>query len=144
MLCTTYTNVWSIICPLYPERKYIINNWGLMKKKYFWWSGVYFIFNLHLYITVTCRHTCTIVFYGKDCFSNIKTSSKCLEYLNIFPSFFKKFNTSWNQFFFILLMLKLISNSSIRIWRYCDVMSVICFLYFVEFSPRYFDGFRRN
>jgi hypothetical protein len=81
MLCATYTNVWSIICPLevrcliplskifqllllsrkleypekstdlsqvtdklyhimfyrvhlvqYPERKYIINNWGLMKK----------------------------------------------------------------------------------------------------------------
>jgi hypothetical protein len=26
------------------------------------------------YITVTCRHT--IVFYGKYCFSNIKTSSK--------------------------------------------------------------------
>ena len=43
-----------------------------MKKKYFGWSGVYFIFILHLYITVTCRHTCTIVFYGKDCFSNIK------------------------------------------------------------------------
>jgi hypothetical protein len=36
-------------------------------------------------------------FYGKDCFSNIKTSSKRLEYLNIFPSFFKIFNTSWNQ-----------------------------------------------
>jgi hypothetical protein len=36
-------------------------------------------------------------FYGKDCFSNIKTSSKRLEYLNIFPSFFKKFNTSLNQ-----------------------------------------------
>jgi hypothetical protein len=33
----------------------------------------------------------------KHCFSNIKTSSKRLEYLNIFPSFFKKFNTSWNQ-----------------------------------------------
>jgi hypothetical protein len=28
------------------------------------------------YITVTCRHT--MVFYGKDCFSNIKTSSKRL------------------------------------------------------------------
>jgi hypothetical protein len=47
---------------------------------------VYFISILHLYITVTCRHT--IVFYGKDCFSNIETSSKRLEYLNIFPSFF--------------------------------------------------------
>jgi hypothetical protein len=47
------------------------------------------------YFTVTCRHT--IVFYGKGCFSNIKTSSKRLEYLNIFTSFFKKFNTSWNQ-----------------------------------------------
>jgi hypothetical protein len=79
----------------YPGRKYIINNWGLMNFFYFGWSGVYFIFILHLYITVTCRHT--IVFYGKDCFSNIKTSSKRLEYLNIFPSFFKKFNTSWNQ-----------------------------------------------
>ena len=65
-----------------------------MKKKYFGWSGVYFISILHLYITVTCRHT--IVFYGKDCCSNIKTSSKRLEYFNIFPSFFKKFNTSWN------------------------------------------------
>ena len=62
---------------------------------YIGWSGVYFIFILHLYITVTCRHT--IVFYGKECFSKIKTSSKRLEYFNIFPSFFKKFNTSWNQ-----------------------------------------------
>ena len=79
----------------YPGRKYIINNWGLMNFFYFGWSGVYFIFILHLYITVTCRHT--IVFYGIDCFSNIKPSSKRLEYLNIFPSFFKKFNTSWNQ-----------------------------------------------
>ena len=25
-------------------------------------------------------------------------------------------------------------QKSIRIWRHCDVMSVICFLYFVEFS----------
>jgi hypothetical protein len=55
-------------------------------------SGVYFIFILHLYITVTCRHT--IVFYCKDCFSNIKMSSTRLEYLNIFQSFFKKFNSS--------------------------------------------------
>ena len=31
-----------------PEEKYIINNWGLMKKNYFGWSGVYFIFILHL------------------------------------------------------------------------------------------------
>jgi hypothetical protein len=55
------------------RRKYIINNWGLIKKNYFGWSGVYFIFILHLYITVTFRHT--IVFYGKDCFSNIKIRS---------------------------------------------------------------------
>jgi hypothetical protein len=68
---------------------------GLWKKNYFGCSGVYFIFILHLYIIVTCRHT--IIFYGKDCFSNTKTSSKCLEYLNIFLSFFKKFSTSWNQ-----------------------------------------------
>jgi hypothetical protein len=34
-----------------------------MKKKYFGLSGVYFISILHLYITVTCRHT--IVFYAK-------------------------------------------------------------------------------
>jgi hypothetical protein len=81
-----------------PEEKYIINNWGLMKKNYFGWSGVYFIFILHLYITVTCRHT--IVFYGKHCFSNIKTSSKRLEYLNIFPSFFKKCNTSCTKKYF--------------------------------------------
>jgi hypothetical protein len=51
---------------------------------YFGWSGVYFIFILHLHITVTCRHT--IVFYGKDCFSKIKTSSKRLEYFNIWWS----------------------------------------------------------
>jgi hypothetical protein len=60
MLCTTYTNVWSIICPLEVRcltRKYIINHWGLMKKSYFGWSGLYFIFILHLYMTVTCRHT---------------------------------------------------------------------------------------
>jgi hypothetical protein len=47
--------------------KYIINHWGLMKKNYFGWSGLYFIFILHLYMTVTCRHT--IVFNGKDCFN---------------------------------------------------------------------------
>jgi hypothetical protein len=29
------------------ENKYIINNLGLMKKKYFGWSGVYFIFMLY-------------------------------------------------------------------------------------------------
>jgi hypothetical protein len=57
--------------PQYPRRKYIINNWGLMKIFYFGWSGVYSIVILHLYITATCRHT--IVFYGKYCFSNIKT-----------------------------------------------------------------------
>jgi hypothetical protein len=49
-----------------PEQKYIINNWGFMKKNYFGWSGVHFIFS---YITVACRHT--IVFYCKDYFSNI-------------------------------------------------------------------------
>jgi hypothetical protein len=37
-------------------------------KKIFGWSGVYFIFILHLYITVTCRHTivCKIV-WSKRC-----------------------------------------------------------------------------
>ena len=88
-----------------------------MKFFYFGWSGVYFIVILHLYITVTCRHTCTIVFYGKDCFSNNKTSSKCLEYLNIFPSFFKKFNTSWNQFFFIYFNNLVKYFSAARLWR---------------------------
>jgi hypothetical protein len=106
MLCTTHTNVWSIICPMevrfltplsklfqllllwrkmeypekstdlsqvtdkllhlrssidrplkplpaypcsnnyfsIPERKYIINNWGLMKKNYFGWSGTVKVF----------------------------------------------------------------------------------------------------
>ena len=75
------------------------------------WSGVYFIFILHLYITVTCRHT--IVFYGKHCFSNIKT-----EYLNIFPSFFKKFNTSWNQkntvFYLFNNLVKYVSGARLR------------------------------
>ena len=45
-----------------PEEKIIIiNNWGLMKIFYFGWSGVYFIFILHLYITVTCRHTIVLL-----------------------------------------------------------------------------------
>jgi hypothetical protein len=44
------------------------------------------------YITVTCRHT--IVFYGKDCFSNIKTSSKRMEYLNIFNTTFKNISVT--------------------------------------------------
>jgi hypothetical protein len=38
----------------------------------------------------------------------------------------------------------IIYTKSIRIWRHYDVMRVICFLYIVEFCPRYFDGFRRN
>jgi hypothetical protein len=73
---------------------------GLMNFFYFGWSGVYFIFILHLYITVTCRHT--IIFYGKDCFSNIKTSSKRLEYFHqrylfsvfreILPAIFGRFS----------------------------------------------------
>ena len=63
-----------------------------MKKNYFGWNGVYFIFMLYNCYVPTYHR-----FYGKDCFSNIKTSSKRLEYLNIFPSIFKKFNTSWNQ-----------------------------------------------
>jgi hypothetical protein len=37
----------------------------------------------------------------------------------------------------------LFPTKSIRIWRHCDVMSVICFLYFLEFCPRYFDGLLR-
>jgi hypothetical protein len=32
----------------------------------------------------------------------------------------------------------------INVHRLCDVMSVICFLYFVEFCPRYLDGFRKT
>jgi hypothetical protein len=72
----------------------VVHQKGLWKKYYFGCSGVYFIFILHLYITVTCRHT--IILYGKDCFSNTKMSSKCLEYLNIFLLFFKKFSTSRN------------------------------------------------
>ena len=38
----------------YPERKYIINNWGLMNKTYFGWSGVYFIF-IFCYVTTYHR-----------------------------------------------------------------------------------------
>ena len=63
-----------------------------MKKKLFWMKWC--LFYCYLTFVYNCH---TIVFYGKYCFSNIKTSSKRLEYLNIFPSFFKKFNTSWNQ-----------------------------------------------
>ena len=107
--------------PQYPGRKYIINNWGLMKKNYFGWSGVYFIFVLHLYITVTCWHT--IVFYGKHCFSNIKTSSKRLEYLNIFPSFFKKFNTSWNQYLCFIYFNNLVKYLSVARLRRCLISS---------------------
>ena len=85
-----------VVITISVSRKKIYNQYlGTYDNKLFGWSGVYFISILHLYITVTCRHT--IVFYGKDFFSNIKMSSKRLEYLNIFPSFFKKFNTSWNQ-----------------------------------------------
>ena len=85
-----------VVITISVSRKKIYNqSLGAYEKNYFGWSGLYFIFILHLYMAVTCRHT--IVFYGKDCFSNIKTSSKRLEYLNIFPSFFKKFNTLWNQ-----------------------------------------------
>jgi hypothetical protein len=113
MLCTTYTNVWSIICPL--EVRCLT---PLLKM--FQLLLLCFIFILHLYITVTCRHT--IVFYDKDCFSNIKTSSKRLEYLNILPSFFKKFNTSWNQ-------------------KNTLFIQYLCFIYFNNLV-KYFSGAR--
>ena len=83
-----------VVITISVSRKKIYNqSSGTYEKKLFWMKWCLFYF--YLTFTVTCRHT--IVFYGKDCFSNIKTSSKRLEYLNIFPSFFKKFNTSWNQ-----------------------------------------------
>ena len=72
----------------YPRRKYIINNWGLMKKNYFGWSGVYFIFMLY---------NCYVPTYHRFFTANIAspTSKRHLSaYLNIFPWFFKKFNTS--------------------------------------------------
>ena len=87
-----------------------------MKKILFWMKWCLFYF--YLTFTVTCRHT--IVFYGRDYFSNIKTSSKRLEYLNIFSSFFKKFNTSWNQ--------KILSQ-------------YLCFIYFNNLV-KYFSGAR--
>ena len=65
------------------ERKLFLMKWCLF---YFYLTFVY-----NCYVP-TYHRFC----YGKDCFSNIKTSSKRLEYLNIFPSFFKKFKTSWN------------------------------------------------
>ena len=43
-----------------------------------------------------------------------------------------------------VIQLLYFPTNSIRTWRHCDAMSVICFLYFVEFCPRYLDGFRRN
>jgi hypothetical protein len=57
----------------------------------------YFTRLLKSYIVYNCYVPTYHRFYGKDCFSNIKTSSKRLEYLNIFPSLSKKFSTSWNQ-----------------------------------------------
>jgi hypothetical protein len=40
-------DVWEAIFAVKNDGKYIINNWGLMKKNYFGWSGVYFIFMLY-------------------------------------------------------------------------------------------------
>ena len=62
-----------------------------MKKIYFGWSGVYLIFILY---------NIPSFFYGKECLLNTKTSSKRLEYLNIFPSFFKKFTTYCTEKYF--------------------------------------------
>ena len=109
-----------------------------MKKKYFGWSGVYFILILHLYITVTCRHT--IVFYGKDCFSNIKTSSKRLEYLKIFPSFFKKFNTSWNQ----KKMCFIYFNNLVKYFSRARLRRCLIFSKTVQISPAKFHEIQKT
>jgi hypothetical protein len=91
---------------------------GAYDKKLFWMKWCLSYFYLTFVYNCYCRHT--IVFYGKDCFSNIKTSSKRLKYLNILPSFFKKFNTSWNQ---------------------KNTLTVLCFIYFNNLV-KYFSGAR--
>ena len=76
-----------VVITISVSRKKIYNqSLGAYEKNLFWMKWCLFYFYLtFVYITVTCRHT--IVLYDKDCFSNIKTSSKRLEYLNILPSF---------------------------------------------------------
>jgi hypothetical protein len=86
-----------VVITISVSRKKIYNHsLGAYEKKLFWmkWSLFYFYLTFVYNCYVPTYHR---FFYSKDCFSNIKTSSKRLEYLNIFPSFFKKFNTSWNQ-----------------------------------------------
>ena len=82
-----YLRIPVVITISYPGGKYIINHWGLMKKNYFGWSGVYFIFILHLYITVTCLHT--IVFVTAKIASQI--SKRHLSASNIW-TFFRRFS----------------------------------------------------
>ena len=82
-----------VVITISVSRKKIYN---LMNFFLFWmkWCLFYFYLTFVYNCYVPTYHR---FFYGKDCFSNIKRSSKRLEYLNIFQSFFKKFNTSWNQ-----------------------------------------------
>ena len=78
-----------VVITISASRKKIYN---LMKKKLFWMKWCLFYFYL------TFVYNCYVPTYHRfllqDCFSNIKTSSTRLEYLNIFQSFFKKFNSS--------------------------------------------------
>jgi hypothetical protein len=97
-------------------------------KNYFGWSGVYFIFILHLYITVTFRHT--IVFYGKDCFSNIKTSSKRLEYLNIYyrhHNFYVKTCFQQNRYVFDVIVTSWVLFVFCISWNFARDISTVCF-----------------
>ena len=91
---------------------------GAYEKKLFWMKWCLFYF--YLTFVYNCYVPTYHRFYGKDCFSNIKTSSKRLEYLNIFPSFFKKFNTSCTK---------------------TILQQYLCFIYF-NILAKYFSGAR--
>ena len=94
------------------------------------------------YITVTCRHT--IVFYVKDCFSNMKTSSKSLEYLNIFPSFFKIFNTSWNQKILQQYLCFIYFNNLVTYFFWNTTAEVLNFFENVEMSRAKFQEIQKT
>jgi hypothetical protein len=117
MLCTTYINFWSIIPHNYGNcYTHIMSLNNVLKKK-----------QLHFH---------TIAFYGKHCFSNIKTSSKRLEYLNIFPSFFKKFNTSWNQYLCFIYFNNLVKYLSVARLRRCLISSKTVEISWAKFQER--------
>ena len=86
-----------VVITISVSRKKIYNqSLGAYEKKLFWmkWSLFYF------YLTFV--YDCYVPTYHRFLRKRLllkyqNVVCKRLEYLNIFPSFFKKFNTSWNQ-----------------------------------------------